>query len=514
MSVQSSQKIQQDFQQKMDIEELLNCTRCGFCQPSCPTFVQTEGKEASSPRGRIALMKAVVDGVLEPDENFERELNLCLGCRACESACPSGVNYGQLLEQARAIIHEHKTYSWPVRMLRSLFFKRVLPSPVVLKTIGTLLWLYQKIGLQWLVHKTKVLHVLLPKNLVSMERILPEMSAPAQLWKKEEGWKSAINGNGQEAAGAAGMDGSTQAVQFFKGCIMDMMFNETNKRTVELAQRAGFNVHLPQAQTCCGALHAHAGDVATSIELAKKNIVAFEQHEEQILTNAGGCGAFLMEYPHLLRDEPEWQERAQRFASKIVDVSDWLMENSETHQAQAHRPVLASEHPQADRAGVAAKQAGSAQTSFSQEASAQDTPVQRFAERDRAGERTAEWSAESEIITYQDSCHLRHGMKVNKAPRQLLQQTAGIQYAELKNAQMCCGSAGIYNIVEQEMSMKVLDHKMQDVKKTKAKTIVTSNPGCLLQMKLGIQREGLEDRMRAVHLVDFLYEKEQEALSK
>lgn len=514
-----TRQIQEDFQQKMDLEELLNCTRCGFCQPSCPTFVQTEGKEASSPRGRIALMKAVVDGVLEPDEHFERELNLCLGCRACESACPSGVNYGQLLEQARAIMNEHKTYSWPVRTLRSLFFKRVLPSAPVLKTTGTFLWFYQKAGLQWLVQKTKLLHVLLPANLRAMEKILPEISAPTKLWQKDEGWKKAIvvghtqheaisgqltpkyEAMAQRHQGAEelkyGDAVNGQAVQFFKGCIMDMMFNETNKRTVELAQCAGFDVHLPKSQTCCGALHAHAGDIQTSIELAKKNIVAFEQQEQtssvQILTNAGGCGAFLLEYPHLLRDEPEWQERAQRFADRIVDISEWLTENSTAYQIEE----------QGSYSGSSATHTSVRQHSLRESAATSSTSSSRTTS---SFEGTGEQA--TEVITYQDSCHLRHGMKVNKAPRQLLQQTEGVQFKELKNAHMCCGSAGIYNIIEQEMSMKVLDHKMQEVKKTQAKTIVTSNPGCLLQMKLGIEREGLQDSMRAVHLVDFLYEKQ------
>jgi glycolate oxidase iron-sulfur subunit len=462
------QKIQRDFSQKMDLNELLNCTRCGFCQPSCPTFVQTEGKEASSPRGRIALMKAVVDGILEPDEQFERELGLCLGCRACESACPSGVQYGQLLEQARAIIHEHKTYSWPVRTFRSIFFKRVLPSPAVLKIMGTALWLYQRSGLQWLARKTKLLHALLPSNLVSMERIIPEIVSPRELWRREKEWQQEDGVEGRSPVPASdspqGNRQHGQTVQFFKGCIMDMMFRKTNQRTVQLVQKEGAAVHLPRTQTCCGALHAHAGDVQTARELAKRNIVAFEQGGWPILTNAGGCGAFLKEYPHLLKDETAWQERAEAFAGRIVDISQWLTENAQ--------------HP--------------LQSTAMLHASADHLP--------------APDEAKVELVTYQDSCHLRHGLKVDKAPRSLLQQLEGVRLVELRNAHMCCGSAGIYNIIEQEMSMKVLDHKMKEVKKTQAKTIVTSNPGCLLQMQLGIQREGLGSSMKAVHLVDFLYE--------
>lgn len=434
-------------------------------------------------------MKAVVDGVLEPDEHFERELSLCLGCRACESACPSGVQYGRLLEQARAIIHEHKTYSWPVRTLRSIFFKRILPSPAVLKSLGTLLWFYQRSGLQWLARKTKLIQALLPQHLVSMERIIPQIVSPAQLWKKDGEWQSKAEyerlSNQNEPNGKTDADAD---VQFFKGCIMDVMFHKTNQHTVQLIQKAGFDVHLPQAQTCCGALHAHAGDVQTAKALAKKNIIAFERMERenvmqhrpqsgdaasssdsegwQIVTNAGGCGAFLKEYAHLLHDEPQWRERAAAFAERIVDISEWLTEHAELKN-DSHRSAV----PPVDDGEII------------------------------------------ERITYQDSCHLRHGLRVDQAPRQLLKQLDGVQFIELSNAHMCCGSAGIYNILEQEMAMNVLDHKMGEVKKTQAKTIVTSNPGCLLQMQLGIQREGLEDKMKAVHLVDFLYEKEINAKS-
>ncbi|GAA0368400.1 (Fe-S)-binding protein [Bacillus horti] len=500
-----AEKIQRDFQQKMDIEELMNCTRCGFCQPSCPTFVQTEGKEAASPRGRIALMKGVVDGVIEPDEHFERELSLCLGCRACETACPSGVNYGQLLEQARAILHEHKTYSWPIRLFRSIFFKKVLPSAPVLKTIGSLLWVYQRSGLQWLVRKTKLLHILLPKSMVSMERIVPDISSPKELWKKE--MNSVLSD-------ASDQTSASSRVQFFKGCIMDMMFHQTNQRTVKLAQRAGFNVHVPQAQTCCGALHAHAGDIQTSKELAKRNIEVFEQGEQlndpvasttlQILTNAGGCGAFLMEYPHLLKDEPEWKSRAERFASRIVDISEWLIENADEYEEPVKTPTPT---PTASPTASPTLTSTVPQTPSSSQRAVLSS--ESFNSKNLPASFNSQSSISEEVITYQDSCHLRHGMKVNHAPRQLLHQTEGTQFVELKNANMCCGSAGIYNIMEQEMSMKVLDHKMQDVKKTQAKTIITSNPGCLLQMQLGIEREGLGNQMKAVHLVDFLYEQEE-----
>jgi glycolate oxidase iron-sulfur subunit len=240
-------------------------------------------------------------------------------------------------------------------------------------------------------------------------------------------------------------------VAFFSGCLMDTMFLETNNATTKLLQLAGCDIVIPEQQTCCGALHGHSGEKASAKDLAKKNIAAFEDSDvDYIITNAGGCGAFLVDYDHLLKDEPEWKERAIRFKNKIKDISSILVE-LEFHKKKNLR-----------------------------------TDAQR--------------------ITYQDSCHLRNVQRTFMEPRLLLQSIEGAEYKEMKQADHCCGSAGIYNIVESEMSMKILDHKMENAEATHAVTIVTANPGCLLQMKLGIEREGLSHKMRAVHIVDFLLE--------
>jgi glycolate oxidase iron-sulfur subunit len=427
--------IQQQFKERMNEDELLNCMRCGFCLPSCPTYVESGFKESHSPRGRIALMKAVADGLIEPDEDVERSLELCLGCRACEPVCPSGVNYGHLLEEARDIINQNKKHSLPVRVVRKVIFKGLFPYQNRMIMATGFLGLYQRSGLQTIARKTGLLN-LLPENLATMEKVLPKVPT----LKEMKGRPEQLDADGTRK----------KRIAFFSGCLMDTMFLDTNNATIKLLQLAGCEIVIPQNQACCGALHGHSGEKQGAKELAKRNIKAFEElNVEYIITNAGGCGAFLIDYDHLLKDDPEWKERAQTFVSKLKDVSAVLFE------LEFHKRTLM-------------------------------LPPQ--------------------VITYQDSCHLRNVMGTSLEPRQLLQSIEGAEFREMKDADRCCGSAGIYNIVESEMSMQILDHKMEQANATHATTIVTANPGCLLQMKLGIEREGLSDKVRAVHIIDLLLE--------
>ncbi|PYZ94208.1 glycolate oxidase [Salipaludibacillus keqinensis] len=433
MNRKRKKQIVNDFQTKMDYDELLNCMRCGFCLPSCPTYIETDGNEAASPRGRIALMKAVVDGKMEPDKDFEDQLSLCLGCRACEPACPSGVKYGHLLEEARDILESKKKHSPPVKLLRRVVFDQLFPHQNRMRKLSGLMWFYQKSGIQKVARATNMTKIA-GKNMSTMEKVLPPIPSPARLKNRPSFVK---------AEGAV-----KKKVAFFSGCLMDTMFMQTNDATLYLLKKANCEVVIPQTQNCCGALHAHSGEKDTAKELAKKNIEAFEDGEfDYIISNAGGCGALLVEYDHLLKDESEWKERAQAFSNKVRDITEILYE-----------------------VGL------------------------------------PDMELNSQIVTYQDSCHLRNVMRTAAAPRKLLQLIKGVSYMEMKDADQCCGSAGTYNIIEQEMSMQILDHKMRNVESTKAATIVTANPGCLLQMKLGIEREGKKDNMRAVHIVDLLAE--------
>lgn len=433
-TVKEREKIQQQFKERMNEDELLNCMRCGFCLPTCPTYIESGYKESHSPRGRIAMMKAVVDGLIEPDEDFERSLDLCLGCRACEPVCPSGVNYGALLEDARDIINQNKKFSLPVRAVRKIVFQELFPHQNRMRNLTGLIGFYQRSGLQTVTHKLGIMN-LFPDSLAAMEKVLPKVPTMKEMKKRPE----YVPAQGKQ----------TKRVAFFSGCLMDTMFLETNNATMKLLQLAGCEIVIPKNQACCGALHGHSGEKDLAKDLAKRNITAFEDLKvDYIITNAGGCGAFLIDYDHLLHDDPKWRDRSKAFAEKIKDISEILVEVN----FHVNVPLL--------------------------------LPYQ--------------------IITYQDSCHLRNVMKTASAPRKLLQAIKGSEYREMKEADRCCGSAGIYNIVESESSMQMLDYKMVQVKGMHATTIVTANPGCLLQMKLGIEREGLSSKMRGVHIVDVL----------
>ncbi|GEL08997.1 (Fe-S)-binding protein [Salisediminibacterium halotolerans] len=424
-------EVTKQFQEKMDYDELLNCMRCGFCLPHCPTYIETDGNEAASPRGRIALMKAVVDGKMEPDEDFEAQLSLCLGCRACEPVCPSGVKYGHLLEEAVDILQQNKEHSMPVKMFRSFLFDHVFPKPERMRQLNGLMWFYQKSGIQKAA-RTMNLTKIAGGHMAQMERVLPEIPSPRRMKQRPR----RVEAEGERK----------KTVAFFSGCLMDTMFMDTNDETLYLLKKAGCDVVIPEKQNCCGAIHAHSGEKEQAKELAKQNIAAFEEGDyDYIISNAGGCGAVLDEYDHLLKDDPDWSERAKAFAGRVMDISEILYD-----------------------AGL--------------------PPME----------------LDAQIVTFQDSCHLRNVMGTASAPRKLLHQIEGVTFVETAEADRCCGSAGTYNLIEEEMSMQILDHKMENIDRTAATTVVTANPGCLLQMKLGVEREDKTSTMEAVHIVDLL----------
>ncbi|MFX3618133.1 MAG: (Fe-S)-binding protein [Sporolactobacillus sp.] len=436
MTATEKKEIQRDFKEKMDYDELLNCMRCGFCLPSCPTYIETDQQEMYSPRGRIALMKGVTDGVIEADEDVAHSLDLCLGCRACEPVCPSGVKYGHLLEDARSIIQQHKKQSVPVKMLRKGIFEELFPNQNRMENITNLLGFYQRSGLSKVVRKVGFMK-LFPESLATMERVLPQVPKKKEIKQRPRFF--------------AHEGGKKATVALFAGCLMDTMFFSTNNATVTLLQKAGCDVYIPENQLCCGALHGHNGELEIAKKMARQNIKAFEQVDaDYIITNAGGCGAFLIEYDHILQEEPEWEARAKRFVSRLKDISAILvaLDFHKTHRL-------------------------------------------RLSEQ---------------VVTYQDSCHLRNVMHTFNEPRLLLKSIEGIHYEEMEGADTCCGSAGDYNIVEPKMAMQILDHKMVNVQKTGAKTIVTANPGCLLEIKLGVERAHQTGKVRAVHITDLLLE--------
>nr|WP_255298283.1 (Fe-S)-binding protein [Brevibacillus dissolubilis] len=414
------------------MNEIMNCMQCGFCLPACPTYRQT-GKETASPRGRIALMKGVAQESLTINDEFEHNMYLCLGCRACETACPAGVPYGSMLETAREVVETNKKQTKGQLLIRKVIFDQVFPSPARLKTAGTLLWTAQATGMQKLAVSTGLVNIL-PKPMAEMQAAIQTIASPMQRRKRLKIVKST-------------KPKATLRVGLFLGCMMDVLFYEINQATARVLAKAGCDVEMIENQVCCGALHAHAGEKAGAIELAKRNIEAFERSGvDYLVNNAGGCGAALKEYHHWFHDDPAWMERAMNFVSKQRDINEILTE----------LPPLTFDKPLNAR------------------------------------------------VTYQDSCHLAHGQGIRIQPRDLIKSIPGVTYVEMNRADSCCGSAGIYNITNYEMSMDILDDKMENVKETQPNYVVTSNPGCLIQMKHGVNRAGVSDQMEAVHIVELL----------
>ncbi|WNF38563.1 (Fe-S)-binding protein [Bacillaceae bacterium IKA-2] len=422
-----------DLQQKIGYKYTFDCVQCAYCLPVCPTY-ETMGIETHSPRGRINLVKMVAEGQMEI-EDLREPIEKCLGCQACVTACPTDTQYGRILEGAKEVLNDWEKKSISKKITEKIVIGKLFPSSSGMDMIGHIMWGYEKTGLQKLARKTG-LTSLAPMRLGKFEQVLPSPVAPKERKSRK---------NYYPAKGKVQL-----TVALFTGCIMDSMFFTTNQNTIKLLNHAGANVYIPEEQTCCGALHSHSGEANEARKLAIRNIKAFEEYNiDYVVNNAGGCGAQLSEYEHLLSEEPEWKARAHLFVQNSKDISTVLW----------------------DLGGIQLLE------------------------------------AKEEVVTYQPSCHLTHVQKVTREPKALIETIPGVIFREMKDEQKCCGSAGIYNIVNYEESMDILDVKMDHMKPTKANTIVTTNPGCLLQMKMGIKREGLEDSVRAVHLVDFLAER-------
>lgn len=426
------QRMQESFVENVDEELLMDCMRCGFCLPACPTYLATNQDETHSPRGRIALMKAMRDGDVVWDGSVEDAFDMCLGCRACEPACPAGVQYGVLIEETRVAVQQAKPISIVEKAVRKTTFDGVFADQKKMATGVKLVQFYQKSGLQSVTRKIGFLN-LFPPFMKQMEGVLPAVESKK---KREPVLKPA-----------------SIKVAFFSGCLMDTLFQETNRKTIEMLEWLGADVSSPKEQQCCGALHGHSGEMEKGLRNAKANLKAFDSDDfDYIVNNAGGCGAFLSEYGKHLEKDPQYAEKAAEFSRKTIDISSLFV-----------------------KLGLNSK-------------------LKHMGR------------AEESIVTYQDSCHLRNVNGVFLEPRSLLQDAPGFEYKELIDAGSCCGSAGIYNILQPEMAKRILDAKMKGVKEMQPAIVVTSNPGCLMQMQMGIQNEGLEKEMKAVHIVDFLYD--------
>jgi glycolate oxidase iron-sulfur subunit len=413
------------------------CVHCGMCLTACPTYQET-GLEHQSPRGRVYLIKSVAEGRLAINEEFMDPIFQCLDCRACETACPSGVPVGALIEEARGQITQAIPPAGIKGWISRFFLRGIFPYPSRLHALGTLTRFYQKSGLQKVVRKLKLLHIL-PPHLRYLEAVLPPVGKPILASMPE-----VIPAEGEKRA----------RVALLTGCVMDVVFSDINESTIRVLVKNGCEVVLPKNQKCCGALQVHAGDRDTAKQLARQNIDAFlAAGVDRIIVNAAGCGAALKEYGELLRNDPEYREKAKEFSRNVEDVSKFLVD-------------LGFRKPQA-----------------------------RLEAR----------------VTYHDACHLAHAQNIRHAPRELLSSIPGVEMVELLDSDRCCGSAGIYNLTHPEMAGKLLDRKMGDIPE-EVELVAMGNPGCMLQMAMGVYRHGRHEKIvHTVQVLDWAYQKELEA---
>lgn len=407
-----------------------DCVHCGFCLPTCPTYVLW-GRETDSPRGRIALIKGGLEGETTITDHFARHFDTCLGCMACVTACPSGVHYDKLLEATRPQIERRTTRSLADRLFRRLIFS-LFPYPKRLQIVAGKLWGYQGLGLQWLARKSGLLR-LLPARLRAMEAVLPTVSLRGA-WSSPPKWVPATGKR-------------RRRVGLVLGCVQRVFFSEVNLATIRVLAAEGCEVVIPRAQGCCGALMLHSGLEQDAAEMARQFIDVFEAEAADIDTlviNAAGCGSTLKDYGHLLRDDPVYADRAHALADKCQDISE----------------LLAELPPQAPRHSV---------------------PLR---------------------IAYHDACHLQHAQGVRAEPRQVLKTIPDLEISEIPEAAICCGSAGIYNLIEPGAADELGDRKARHILTTGADAIVSSNPGCLLQIASRLEQSGTP--RRTYHLVELV----------
>jgi glycolate oxidase iron-sulfur subunit len=406
-------------------ELIEKCVHCGFCLPVCPTYVLW-GQEMDSPRGRIYLMKLAADGAVEMNSNWVSHFDTCLGCMACMPACPSGVDYGKLIEATRAQI-ERNTSRSSFEKFHRRFILENFTRPDRLRRMRLPLLVYQKSGLQAALRGLGLLH-LLPKKLQVMEALLPKLRR-----------REAV----AEFTPAVGT--KRRRVGLLLGCVQREFFSQVNAATVRVLAAEGCEVLAPQSQSCCGALPVHAGEEAAAVELARKTIDTFEQaYVDTVVTNAAGCGSNVKEYGHLLRDDPQYAERARKFAAKSKDISE----------------LLAELQPRAKRQPLKLR------------------------------------------VAFHDSCHLQNAQGVRSQPRALLTGIPGLEVAEIPEAPICCGSAGIFNLVQPDTAKTLGDRKADLIAPLNVDVVATGNPGCILQMQSALTRHG--QKMPVLHFIQLL----------
>lgn len=428
------------------------CVHCGFCLQACPTYLALDN-ENDSPRGRLVLMRGLLDGDVSLDDDaVALHLDQCLDCRGCESACPSGVPYGHLLEATRATLATRRPHPWRARLVLAVFASSA--------------WRAVALGMARLLRDLRLSALLrrLPGavgfsfGMLEATRRSPLPVAPARDQHRPSPLDLPPDGAGAATSARRGgstppptVDASAQrpsdglAFAILEGCVMKTLFAATNRATTRVLHRRGYRERDAAGQRCCGALHAHAGDGQTARQLARANIDAFERSgADYVVVNAAGCGAMMKEYAHLLSNDPEWGPRAERLAAKVRDVTELLA----------------------------------------------------------FGRRGPSTGALPIRLAYDAPCHLHHAQRVTTAPLDALSRVRGLTLVPLRDADQCCGSAGIYNLLQPEISRAVLAPKLAAIAASGAEWIATGNPGCLMQIGAGLRQVG--SAVRVVHPVDVI----------
>jgi glycolate oxidase iron-sulfur subunit len=432
-------------------DKLLTCVHCGLCLPSCPTY-RVLGNENDSPRGRVYLMRGLAEGRIELGESFTNHIDLCLGCRACETACPSGVPYGQLLEMARAeIVESQAQQDKPMAMLVGFVLKQVFTHPRLLAVSMKLAKWFRDCGLAELAFDSQMLGGRLQFALaVLLSSRSPFAKKSRRKADNSPDMAKPLSSDSSSTSGEAMQSGIRVGV--LRGCVMEGLFTETNRATERVLVRNGCQIADVKNQMCCGALHAHAGYMETAADLARKNIKAFSDDDCQyIVVNSAGCGAAMKEYGEWLEHDKEFAAQAKEFSAKIKDISEFLAEQG------IRKP---------------------------------DGRVNL-------------------LVTYDAPCHLMHAQRIVNPPVELLQTIPGVEFKALAGAETCCGGAGIYNLQHPELSAEILSGKLENIRQTGADMVATANPGCIMQIGAGAKMAGLNVAIvHPVELLDAAYNKE------
>jgi glycolate oxidase iron-sulfur subunit len=425
----------------LDYSVLQQCMHCGMCLPTCPTYDETKF-ERSSPRGRIRLMREVADGRLEVTQTFADEMSYCLGCLACQTACPAGVDYATLFENARGEVERSGVVGGPWRrFIRWITLSVLFRHPRLLRALGRLMWLYQRLGIQAAIRALGIPRFL-PKRLRQLEAMTPTVVAPFSNARIKPIEKSAT---------------AKYRVALLTGCVQDLLYASINRATADVLLANDCEVVTPPVQYCCGSLHAHNGELELARDLARRNLDLYDLPRlDAIISNAGGCGSHLKKYAELLHDDLSYHARAREWDAKVRDVSEWLV-------------------------GIGARAPGAGRPGSLGEDGVQ-------------------------TVTYDASCHLLHGQKVAAQPLALLRLLPGVNLVPLPEADWCCGAAGVYTLTQPEQSAKLLARKLDHVAATGATVLASGNPGCLLQLSMGMRRDPRLAAVRTCHPVELLAE--------